>query len=316
MPVISSTGTALRPSWEELPGSLRDGLADRLGAITTVRVQDGGFTPGLAVRLQLASGAQLFAKGIPARHPLAGKYRTEADTARLLPAAVPAPRLRWDGPIAGWVVLAFDDIDGRHADLSPGSPDVGPVVAAVAALESVLTPCPVPDAPSAATDLVGLVHGWRELAASPEAVADGWARRHLADLAAAETRWLAAADGKTLVHGDINASNLLVTGARSVFLIDWAQPACGASWLDVADLVPHLILAGHAPARAEQALAAVPAWRDADPGIITSYAIAFAGYWTRMSRQPAPPGVPNLRAYQARAGTAATTWAAYRVGWP
>ncbi len=107
----SSTGTALRPSWEELPGPLRDGLADRLGAITT-----------LAARLQLASGDRLFAKGIPAGHPLAGKYRTEADTARLLPATAPAPRLRWDGPIAGWVVLVFDDIDGRHADLSPGSP--------------------------------------------------------------------------------------------------------------------------------------------------------------------------------------------------
>ena len=64
----SSTGTALRPSWEELPGALRDGLADRLGAITTARVQDGGFTPGLAARLQLASGERLFAKGIPAGH--------------------------------------------------------------------------------------------------------------------------------------------------------------------------------------------------------------------------------------------------------
>jgi hypothetical protein len=29
-----------------------------------------------------------------------------------------------------------------------------------------------------------------------------------------------------------------------VFLIDWAQPVCGAFWLDVADLIPHLILAG------------------------------------------------------------------------
>jgi Phosphotransferase enzyme family len=314
--VIASTGTALRPSWQELPRSLRNGLADRLGAIITARVQDGGFTPGLAVRLRLASGEQLFAKGIPATHPLAGKYRTEADTARHLPAAVPAPRLRFDGLIGGWVVLVFDDIDGRHADLSPGSADVGLVVAAVAALEGALTPCPAPAAPPAAADLAGLVHGWRELAASPGAVADGWARRHLDDLAAAETRWLAAADGKTLVHGDINASNLLVTGTRSVFLIDWAQPVCGAAWLDVADLIPHLILAGHAPARAEQALAAVPAWRDADPAVITSYAIAFVGYWTRMSRQPAPPGVPHLRAYQARAATAATTWAAYRTGWP
>jgi Ser/Thr protein kinase RdoA (MazF antagonist) len=148
-------------------------------------------------------------------------------------------------------VLVFDDIDGRHADLSPGSPDVGPVVTAIAALESALTPCPVPSAPAAA-ELAGLVHGWQELAAAPEAVPDDWARRHLDDLAAAETRWLAAADGKTLVHGDINASNLLIAGTREVFLIDWAQPACGAPWLDIADLVPHLILAGHTPARAER----------------------------------------------------------------
>jgi hypothetical protein len=157
--VSSSAGTALRPSWDELPRSLRDGLADRLGAITTARVQDGGFTPRLAARLQLASGQRLFAKGIPAGHPLAGKYRTEARTARLLPPVTPAPRLRWDGPVAGWVVLVFDDIDGRHADLSPGSPDVGPVVTAVAALERDLTPCPVPGAPPAAADLAGLVHG-------------------------------------------------------------------------------------------------------------------------------------------------------------
>jgi hypothetical protein len=138
--VSSSTRTAVRLSWEELPGSLRDGL----GAITTARVQDGGFTPGLAARLELASRERLFAKGIPAGHPLAGKYRTEAGTAWLLSATAPAPRLRWDGPIAGWVVLVFDDIDGRHADLSPGSPDVGPVVAAVAALEGVLTPARYP----------------------------------------------------------------------------------------------------------------------------------------------------------------------------
>ena len=50
-PVSSPVGTALRPSWEELPGSLRDGLADRLGAITTAWMQAGGFTPGLAARL-------------------------------------------------------------------------------------------------------------------------------------------------------------------------------------------------------------------------------------------------------------------------
>jgi hypothetical protein len=144
--------TAVRPSWHELPEPLREGLADRLGRIASAEIQTGGFTPGLAARLRLASGQQVFTKGIPADHALAGKYRAEATTARQLPETTPAPRLRWVADIAGWVILAFDDIDGRHVQLSPGSPDIGPVVATIARLAKVLTPCPVPDAPPATSN--------------------------------------------------------------------------------------------------------------------------------------------------------------------
>lgn len=307
--------TAARPSWDDLPEPLREGLADRLGSITSAEIQTGGFTPGLAVRLRLASGQRVFAKGIPADHVLAGKYRAEATTARHLPDTTPAPRLHWDADIAGWVVLAFDDINGRHAQLSPRSPDIGPVVTTVARLAEVLTPCPVPDTPPATVELAELVHGWGELATAPPADLDDWARRHLHDLAALETQWLSAAEGKTLLHGDINQSNLLIDHAGTVVLIDWAQPVRGAAWIDIADLVPHLILAGHTPTAAEAAIADVPTWRDTDPAVITSYATGFAGYWARNSRQPAPPGVPHLRAHQARAAAAATTWVAHRTSW-
>jgi aminoglycoside phosphotransferase (APT) family kinase protein len=314
--VSTIAATAIRPAWEQLPVLLRDGLDTRLGGITGTRTQTGGFTPGLAVRLQLTDGSRLFAKGIPARHVLAGKYRDEAATCRQLPAAVPAPRLRWDGQIAGWIVLIFDDIDGRYPALAPGSPDISRVVAMTAGLAALLTPCPVAAAPSASRELAGLVHGWRELEADPPAGLDAWTRRHLTRLAGLETGWLAAADGDTLLHGDINASNLLISHDQKVWLIDWAQPVRGAPWIDVADLVPHLILAGHTPAQAEQALAATPAWTATPPTVITSYATAFAGYWTRSSRLPAPPGVPRLRAYQARAAQAALTWTAHRTNWP
>ncbi|MGQ0776524.1 MAG: phosphotransferase family protein [Pseudonocardiales bacterium] len=307
--------TALRPTWDELPPALRDGLADRLGPITSAQTQTGGFTPGLAVRLRLTSGELLFAKGIPTDHVLAGKYRAEATTARQLPKTTPAPRLHWDADIAGWVVLAFDDIDGRHAQLSPGSPDVGAVVRTIAHLADVLSPCPVADVPPATVELADLVHGWGELATAPPADLDDWTRRHLDDLAALETPWLAAAEGSALLHGDINQSNLLIDSAGQVLLIDWAQPVCGAAWIDVADLVPHLILAGHSPVAAEHALADVPTWRDTDPAMITSYAAAFAGYWARNSRRPAPPGVPHLRAHQARAARAAITWVTHRTSW-
>lgn len=211
-----SSATAIRPSWDELPQPLREGLSDRLGPLTSAETQTGGFTPGLAVRLQVASGQWVFAKGIPADHVLAGKYRAEADTARQLPETTPAPRLRWDADVAGWFVLAFDDIDGRHADLSPGSADVGPVVSTIARLAEVLTPCPVPDTPPATVELADLVHGWGELASTPPADLDDWTRRHLSDLAALETHWLSAAEGKTLLHGDINQANLLIDNAGAV----------------------------------------------------------------------------------------------------
>jgi aminoglycoside phosphotransferase (APT) family kinase protein len=311
---VGPTNTAVRPRWEALPAALRDGLADLVGEIVSADVQSGGFTPGLAARLQLADGQRVFAKGIPTAHPLADKYRDEADTTRLLPPATPAPRLRWDGQIADWVVLILDDLDARHADLSPGSPDVPRVVATIASLADALTPCPALDAPATEKDLAEFVHGWRELVETPPADLPEWESRHLNALAALETEWLAAAAGDTLIHGDINASNLLV-GEAGVYLIDWAQPTRGAAWLDVADLIPHLILAGHTPAAAEATLTHLPAWRSADPEVITSYAVAFAGYWARNSRQPAPPGVPHLRDHQARAARAATTWVTHRTGW-
>jgi hypothetical protein len=314
--VSTAAATALRPGWDQLPARLRDGLGTRFGRITSAVTQYGGFTPGMAVRLQFAGGSRLFAKGIPASHVLAGKYRDEAATCRQLPAAAPAPRLRWDGEIAGWIVLVFDDIDGRHADLSPGSPDVGPAVAMTAGLAPVLTPCPVTSAPDASAELPGLVHGWRELDADRPPGLDAWTLRNLTRLAALETTWLTAADGDTLLHGDINPSNLLVSPEKKIWLIDWAQPVRGAAWIDVADLVPHLILAGHPPAQAEQALAAVPAWTGTPAAVITSYAAAFAGYWARSSRLPGPPGVPSLRAYQAHAAKAALAWTAYRTRWP
>ncbi|MEV4177789.1 hypothetical protein [Nonomuraea sp. NPDC049709] len=87
----------------------------------------------------------------------------------------------------------------------------------------------------------------------------------------------------------------------------------------------YMIMAGHTPAAAESCLAEVPAWQQVDAEVLTSYAVAYAGYWTRMSRQPAPEGVPHLRPYQRHAATAALAWVRHRAdtispvtraGWP
>lgn len=307
--------TAIRPSWAELPASLRDSITSHLGSdVVTADVQGGGFTPGVAARLRLADDDRVFIKAIPDDHVLSGKYRTEAATAAALPATALTPHLRWHGASAGWTVLIFDDLDGRHPDLSPESTDVSAVVAAVSGMAGPLTPSPVPDLLPASTVRGSFLHGWRELTTCPPPDLGGWEQRHLHDLAELETLWAQHADGPTLVHGDIRPDNMLISDG-AVFVVDWAQPSRGAAWQDVTDLVPHLVMAGHSPAMAEKALVGVPAWDLTSAEVITSYAAAFAGYWTRMSRQPAPPGVPNLRAYQRRAASAAITWAMYRTGW-
>jgi hypothetical protein len=74
--------TAVRPSWDTIPGGLRDGIAARLGrAVEHGESQAGGFTPGLAVRLSLADGGRAFVKALPAGHPAARSYRHEAESA-------------------------------------------------------------------------------------------------------------------------------------------------------------------------------------------------------------------------------------------
>ncbi|WP_433234995.1 hypothetical protein ACQPYK_24500 [Streptosporangium sp. CA-135522] len=156
---------AVRPSWTELPAALRDALAHRLGPIRHAHVQSGGFTPGVAARVSIERDcrtSRAFVKAVPADHVLAPKYRAEAAIAGQLPAATPAPRLRWSGDLDGWVVLIFDDVDGRHPDLSPGSAEVPIAVAGVAVLAATLTPSPA-DVPAATQARGGLLHGWEEL---------------------------------------------------------------------------------------------------------------------------------------------------------
>ncbi|MEU5863489.1 aminoglycoside phosphotransferase family protein [Nonomuraea sp. NPDC047529] len=276
-------------------------------------MQSGGFTPGVAVRLDLGA-TRVFVKAIKTGHVLAAKYRTEAATAAALPHDAPTPDLLWHGEGAGWVVLIFEDVQGSHPDLRPASPDIAATVTALATMGDTLTPSPL-DLPPASATRGGWLHGWAELAACPPDDLGGWEQRFLPKLAELESLWIAHADGNTLVHGDIRPDNMLITAHGSVVVVDWAQPCNGAAWQDVTDLIPHLIMAGNTPQMAEKALLGLPAWTAVPPDVITSYATAYAGYWSRMSRQPAPAGVPHLRAYQRQASKAALAWVMYRTGW-
>ncbi|WP_245574014.1 phosphotransferase [Amycolatopsis nigrescens] len=276
--------------------------------------QSPEFDGGFAVRLRLADGRWVFAKGLPAGSPRIGAYYVEADVAASLPAAAPVPTLL-STVDDEWLVLVFSDVEGAQAKLRPGSPDLSAVITTLGALARTLTPCPLPRAPDALDDLGPLLRGWHELRADPPADLDEWTVRNLDSLVAMETSWHPWAAGNTLLHNDLRPGNLVLTGPGRVRVVNWRYPARGAAWLDLVSLVPHLLDAGHEPEdvdrllRRRPVLAGVPAWA------VTAFGVALAGHAERGARLPEPPGTTGMRAHQRQLASVTRRWLVHRTRW-
>lgn len=109
-----------RLQWEDLPSRTQADIA-RLanGRVVAAANCTGGFSPGLASRLELADGSRVFVKAMDAVEwpDQATWYRTEALVSQSLPPDVPAPRLRGWSDDGRWVMLVFEHIDGAEPDL-------------------------------------------------------------------------------------------------------------------------------------------------------------------------------------------------------
>lgn len=303
-----------RMTWRALPPEVRAAVQRRVGApVLRARSRPAGFSPGLAARLTFGSGERLFLKavGTVPNEEAPGIHRREARVSAALPPEVLAPRLLWSldqGP-GGWVVLAFEDVGGRLPRLPWRPGELARVLGAVAAMHVVLTPSPV-EAPDAGNVMDREVSGWRALARERPSGLDAWSARHLDLLCRLEDGVATAVVGRTLLHMDLRADNLLLTD-RGVFVVDWPHAAVGASWLDVVALAPSVAMQGGPPP--ERVLAADPTAAVADPGAIDSAVAALAGYFTRGALSAPPPGLPTLRAFQAGQGAQARRWLARRL---
>lgn len=299
--------TGVRVPWQDVHAGVRAAVEEFLGGrVAEVVTQDGGFSPAAAVRLRTEGGRRAFVKTVsPEPNPEAVRiYRAEAAISAALPAAVPAPRLLTSFELDGWVTLVFEDIEGRHP-VTPWRPDeLDLVLAAVRRMGAELTPSPI-DAPSVAERLGDSFRGWRRLLGEDTSGLDPWALRHLAALAELESGWAEGAAGDTLLHSDLRADNLLVAGDR-VYVVDWPWACTGAAWFDLMAMLPSVAMQGGPP---PQEL--LP---DPDPAITAALA-GLTGFFLRQSRQPAPPGLPTLRAFQHAQGVEALEWLRHRTGW-
>ncbi|MGI5163834.1 hypothetical protein ACQEU3_05695 [Spirillospora sp. CA-253888] len=264
----------MRIDWAELPEEIRVAARGHVGTVAKVVPAAEGNHADIASTV-IGSRSRVFvkaAKRVSAERdgPEVRSLRWEAAINAHVRAF--APRLLDTVEAGGWLALFFERIDGRHADFSPGSPDLEVLAETVDALQR--TPCPE--------------------------VLDKYVER----------RWEAVVQdsspmaGGNLLHADLNPANLLITPDR-VYLVDWAFAARGAAWVEPALLMPWLIKAGHGPANAEAWLSRFGSWGEADPRHIDLFADAFATKWTINLET-------NSEAWAMEHASAARAWADHR----
>lgn len=290
-----------RPGWDDLPAPVRAVIEHRCGGIIHSQVASGGRNADFSATLHLADG-RVFCKGTTDANGPAGRaLRHEAYINSWLPPV--APRLIWESEVDEWLLLGFEHVGGRHADLSLDSPDLTLVADAMVATSNALTHCAA-RAPSLA-DKWAWLSGWKRLAPAPDDL-DVWARDRLDQLLEWEARGIEWADGDSLVHADLHPLNLLVGEGRAR-IVDWAWSRKGDAATDAALLVIRLVHAGHTPESAEAWAGLLPAWRAAGEPKLTAFAVSIWGAWEYLQRSDPLP-------HRAALTSAAQTWAQHRLG--
>ncbi|GAA4415383.1 hypothetical protein ACFQV2_16355 [Actinokineospora soli] len=291
-----------RRQWDDLPDTVRAAIERETGPVDRAVVPAAGRNSDFSAVLHSANGLT-FCKGIAdADGKRAVMHRHEADINPWLPTSV-APRLRWRTEIDGWLLLGFDHVPGRYADLSPGSADLPVVTELVTTMTTELARSPAPATRLA--DQWARLAAWRRIAKDVPDDLDPWARQHLDELIGWEERAIELVDGDDLVHTDLHPLNILV-GDQEAKVVDWAWSRKASSAVDVAFLITRLIDNGHGVVEAEQWGESIPAWREAAQDTRTALAAAIWGIWEFLE------GDTPL-AHRALLTAAARTWTRARL---
>lgn len=300
-----------RLQWSDLPAHVQRWVEDSVGGgVAQAEGQQGGYGPGMAASCVLSDGRRVFIKAAsPAQNPdtpnmMRGEAKINAD----LPLGAPAPALLHVLDDGDWVVLIFEDVEGRQ----PGAPWTDGDLRAVASLSRQVSRL-IPDKslPSVGERYESVFTGWRTLESQGgQSVADPWCKKHLSRLASLETDWDQVVAGDSLVHADFRSDNILLSPDHA-FLVDWTATCRGADWFDLATILPSIEVAGGGPPERVAGIVGL----DVDLSALIPLVAAFAGYFAQRSQLPDPPGLPTVRAFQREQGRVTIGWLRRLTGW-
>lgn len=298
-----------RISWWQVPEHVRSSVDASLGSdVVEAVTQEGGFSPGAAARVRLASGGRAFVKALSMDlHASSVRmYRQEAATMPHLPTDLPVPRLLDVYDDGEWVALVYEDVNGRHPGV-PWRPDeLDRVAEAIADLSAALDPSPWPDALTFAEVNAGIIQAWQVLAMSPPPDLDSSVRRMLNRLTDGDIDLTEVVRGDALLHNDIRSDNILLTPDGRVVFVDWGMPCKGAVWLDLMMFAFTAEFQGGADA--DLLARRHPLTRDiADSNIDVVVVAGYAAYRS-LAQRPVDPLMPDSKAYQIACAEASLRW--------
>jgi hypothetical protein len=317
LPDVAYGATAVRPSWSDLPESLRKAISARLGGpVAAVHSAGGGFTRAFASVLTRADGVRAFVKAAPLEDPNSRWYAREASITAALPLEITVARPLWTMVDSGWYVLCLEAIDG-HVPALPWDP--AELTAALTAWSSAAATLSHPTEALLATGPPALpeilydeMSWWSEIAAGREPVPatarDTVAPARLDDLAALERALPGLAAGTGLLHGDLRIDNVMIDRAGRAWLCDWTWPCLGAPWFDVVTLLVSAYAGG------ADVEAYLQGWNAPSEGVDGALA-ALAGYWLMRADSGPSSASPHSRQHQRFSGQQALAWLAERRGW-
>jgi aminoglycoside phosphotransferase (APT) family kinase protein len=225
-----------RIPWGQVPERVRSAVEVSLGSsIVEAVTQEGGYSPGAAARVRLATGRRAFVKALSVdlHSASAALYRNEAAVMPHLPPDLPVPRLLDVHDDGTWVALVFEDVEGSHPEIPWRQDQLDRVTAAIADLSAALDPSPWPSAPTFADVNSGVIRAWQGFATSPPPDLDTSVRTMLDRLADDDVDLEEVVRGDALLHNDIRSDNILLTPQGRVVFVDWGMPCKGAVSLDL-----------------------------------------------------------------------------------